>query len=88
MSDSLDLYDYRCRVAALYRERNSALQAGERPLVVLQRFREQRDHLFVHHSQSALDEQQRRVFTGLRYFPSNPAYRFEVAIDTQVEPIR
>jgi uncharacterized protein len=88
MSDYLDLYDYRCRVATMYRERNHALQAGEDAATVLQRFREQRDSLFAHHPQSALDEEQRQSFTGLRYFPYNPAFCFEVSIDTRVEPTR
>jgi uncharacterized protein len=88
MSDYLDLYDYRCRVAAMYRERNRALLAGEDAATVLQRFREQRDSLFAQHPQSALDEEQRKSFTGIRYFPYNPASCFEVTIDTQVEPVR
>ncbi len=86
MADYLALYDYRVRVAAFYRERNQALLAGEDAATVLQRFRAKRDQLFATHSQSALDEEQRREFQGLRYFPYNPAMRFAVTIDTQVEP--
>jgi uncharacterized protein len=86
MSAYLDLYDYRCRVAALYRERNSAFLAGEDALSVLERFRQGRENLFANHPQSALDEEQRRHFKGLRYFPYNPQMRFTVAIDTNVEP--
>src|SRR5436305_2611197 len=86
MSDYLDLYDYRCRVAAMYRERTRAIVAGEEPAAVLKRFREARDELFASHPQSALDEEQRRNFQGLRYFPYNPAMRFVVDIDTAVEP--
>jgi uncharacterized protein len=85
MSEYLDLYDYRCRVAAMYRERNRALTAGEDAASVLQRFREQRDELFAHHPQSALDEEQRGTFSGLRYFPYNPAACFEATLDTDVE---
>ena len=88
MSDYLALYDYRVRVAAFYRERNQALLAGEDAATVLQRFRAKRDQLFATHSQSALDEEQRRAFQGLRYFPYNPAMRFAVTIDTQVEPMQ
>src|SRR2546425_704679 len=40
MSDYLDLYDYRCRVAAMYRERTRATTAGEDAAVILQRFRD------------------------------------------------
>ena len=86
MSDYLDLYDYRCRVAAMYRERTQAIVAGEDPASVLERFRQARNDLFAHHSQSALDEEQRKHFQGLPYFPYNPAMRFVVDIDTNVEP--
>ena len=85
MSAYLDLYDYRNRVAAMYRERNRALENGEDAATVLQRFREQRDLLFAQHPQSALDEEQRRAFGGLRYFPYNPVCRFEAMLDTDVE---
>jgi len=86
MSDYLDLYDYRCRVAAMYRERMRATLAGEDAATVLQRFREARDGLFAHHPQSALDEEQRRHFRGLNYFPYNPATCVEAELDTNVDP--
>ena len=56
MPDFLDLYDYRRRVAAMYRERAEALQSGEDAALVLQRFRVARNALFATHPQSALDE--------------------------------
>src|SRR5690349_21094479 len=86
MSDYLDLYDYRCRVAAMYRERTRAIVAGENPATVLERFRDARNDLFAHHPQSALDEEQRQLFRRLYYFPYNPAMRFVADIDTAVEP--
>src|SRR6266581_3134998 len=88
MSDHLDLYDYRCRVAAMYRERTQGIITGVDPATVLQRFREARDELFSRHPQSALDEEQRRTFQGLSYFPYNPALSFVVDVDTDVEPMR
>ncbi|MBV9691632.1 MAG: DUF1684 domain-containing protein [Ktedonobacteraceae bacterium] len=88
MSDYLYLYDYRCRVAAMYQERNQAMLAGEDAEAVLQRFRAVRDELFATHPQSALDEEQRSTFTGLRYFPYNSSLRFIVDVETTVEPIR
>jgi uncharacterized protein (DUF1684 family) len=88
MSEYFELYDYRCRVAAIYRERNRAYLAGEDTEKIWQRFRETRDALFAHHPQSALDEEQRRHFQGLRYFPYNPAMVFTVEVDTNVEPVR
>jgi uncharacterized protein len=86
MPDYLDLYDYRSRVAAMYRERKRAILAGEDAATVLQRFREERDDLFAHHPQSALDEEQRQHFQGLRYFPYNPALGVIADVDTNVEP--
>ncbi len=88
MSDYLDLYDYRCRVADMYRMRRQATFAGEDAATVLQRFREARNELFVKHSQSALDVEQKRKFQGLRYFHYNPAMCVEADIDTGVEPVQ
>jgi len=83
MADYLDLYDYRCRMSAMYRERTQALAAGEDAKIVLQRFRRAKDALFAEHPQSALDEEQQRSFLGLRYFPYDPAY----CIPATLEPI-
>lgn len=88
MSDFLDLYDYRCRVAAMYRERTETYLAGEDAETVLQHFREARNDLCATHPQSALDEEQQRDFHGLPYFPYNPMLVFLVDIDTNVEPTR
>src|SRR5256714_5395233 len=87
MSEYLELYDYRCRVAAMYRERTQAYLEGEDDEGVLRHFREARDDLFANHPQSALDEEQRRNFRGLNYFPYNPAMLFIVEVDTDVEPV-
>jgi uncharacterized protein len=87
MSDYLDLYDYRCRMSALYRERSQAEVLGEGAITVLQRFRQGKDELFAHHPQSALDEAQRRHFQGLHYFPYHPAMRFSVVLEMMEEPI-
>ncbi|MDQ6662197.1 MAG: DUF1684 domain-containing protein, partial [Chloroflexota bacterium] len=88
MPDYLDLYDYRCHVAAMYRERNQAISTGEDASIVVERFRKTRDVLFASHPQSALDEEQRRTFQGLHYFPYTPDLCFSVEIDTDVEPRR
>jgi uncharacterized protein (DUF1684 family) len=84
VSDYLDLYDFRLRVAAMYRERNRALDAGADPLATHVVFRAERDDLFAHHPQSALSEEARAHFTGLSYFPYNPAVCVEGVIDTDV----
>ncbi|TMD58959.1 MAG: DUF1684 domain-containing protein, partial [Chloroflexi bacterium] len=81
----LDLYDYRHRVAAMYRERAEALQSGEDAALVLQRFRAARDALFATHPQSALDEEQRKQFERLRYFPYNPALSVTANVETAIE---
>ena len=87
MSDYLDLYDYRCRVAEMYRIRRQATLGGEDAATVLQRFRQSRDELFAKHSQSALDQVQKQKFQGLRYFPYNPSMCVESDIERDVEPL-
>ena len=86
MADYFDLYDYRRRVASMYRERNEAYLAGEDAVMNWRRFRKARNDLFAYHPQSALDEEQRRQFQGLPYFPYNPAMVVTVDVDTSVEP--
>lgn len=88
MSEYLELYDFRCRVAAMYRERNESLMSGANPVDVWERFRAVKDDLFAHHSQSPFDDEQRRNFQGLPYFPYNAEMRFIVDIDTNVEQTR
>ncbi|MBA2287958.1 MAG: DUF1684 domain-containing protein [Ktedonobacteraceae bacterium] len=88
MSDYIDLYDYRSQVAGLYRERNRAMLNGDDPATILRRFRAGRDDLFRGHPQSALDEEQRRTFTGLRYFPYHPALCVSAELDTSGEVTR
>jgi len=76
----LDLYNYRQQVATLYRERNRAVVRGDEPEAVLATFRRRRDDIFATHPHSALDEGQRERFTGLHYFPFNPAAVVEAAV--------
>jgi uncharacterized protein len=88
MSDYLDLYDYRTRVAEMYRTRKQATLDGEDASLVLQRFRGARDELFAKHSQSALDQEQKQKFQGLRYFPYNPAMCVVADIEKDIEPLQ
>lgn len=88
MSEYLELYDYRRIMAAMYRERNESLMAGVDSVAIWERFRIAKDELFARHPQSAFDEQQRLSFQSLPYFPHNPAMRFVVDIDTDVEQTR
>jgi uncharacterized protein (DUF1684 family) len=87
MSTYLELYDYRRRVAAMYAERRESLLAGENPEMVWRRFRFRRDELFREHPQSALDEEQRRSFQGLPYFPYERDFCVPARIETDVEPV-
>jgi uncharacterized protein (DUF1684 family) len=86
MSDYLDLYDYRTRVAEMYRTRRQATLNEEDAASVLQRFRESRNELFAKHSQSALDQEQKQKFEGLRYFTYSPAMCVEADIVRDFEP--
>jgi uncharacterized protein (DUF1684 family) len=47
-----------------------------------------RDDLLAHHPDSPLLPEDRAGFTGLRVAPYDPAYRFEVEVDPDVEPHR
>jgi uncharacterized protein (DUF1684 family) len=73
----LDLYDYRRHVASMYQQREAALRSGADELATLQQFRAQKDALFAHHPQSALNLEQRQRFTGLSYFPYDSHLRVE-----------
>ena len=86
MSDYFDLYDFRTRVAQMYYTRKQTTLAGEDGATILQRFRVSRDELFSSHPQSALDQEQKRQFHGLRYFPYNPSMSVEADVETDVEP--
>jgi uncharacterized protein (DUF1684 family) len=47
----------------------------------LAEFRRQKDEFFKHDPQSPLTREQKRKFTGLSYFPENPALRFDVEVE-------
>jgi uncharacterized protein len=73
----LDLYDWRLRVARMYRERDAAHRAGEDPAAVLARFRAAKDTLFAEHPQSPLEVEARAAFAGLSYFARDASLRME-----------
>ena len=77
----LDLYDYRNCVAAMYRERTSALIAGDDGLDVAMRFRTKKDSLFTNHPQSPMSSEERQTFQGLSYFPYDPAFSVEAILE-------
>lgn len=81
MSRYQDLLDYRRRVSALYAE----VRRGEAAEQSFETFQTVRNQLFARHSQSPLSETQRADFAGLEYFSYDPAYRFVLPLDLDVE---
>ena len=79
---SLTLLDWRRRVANLYAD----VRAAPTPAEGHQLWRAGRDRLFAEHPDSPLEPADRERFTGLPVAPYDPALRFEVALDTDVEP--
>ena len=55
----------------------------------LTEFRAEKDKFFASHPQSPLLPEQKKEFTGLNYFPENPALRLEVSVEefTEKDPI-
>ncbi|MDQ6918042.1 MAG: DUF1684 domain-containing protein [Candidatus Dormibacteraeota bacterium] len=74
-NDYLDLVDWRRRVGDLYRLRGP--RASEE-------FRRGKDELFRSHSQSPIDDPS--TFSGLDYFPVDPAYRTVAVLVPEAEP--
>jgi uncharacterized protein (DUF1684 family) len=83
----LDLFDYRQQILEQYRRRNRALQDGADPDQVLSEFRAERDRLFAHHPQSALNAADRDHFTGLSYYPYDAAARVESEVEPDLAPV-
>lgn len=83
---SLTLLDWRRRVAALYADYREAGSDGRAAAV--DRLRAGRDELFARHLDSPLDGPGRARFRRLPYAPYDPAWRFEVDVDTRVSPHR
>ncbi|MFQ5948020.1 MAG: DUF1684 domain-containing protein, partial [Acidimicrobiia bacterium] len=74
---TLALWDYRRRVAEIYRRVRSGPPGEEAWL----RWRRARDELFATHPQSAIEPEQRHRFAGLSYFPYDPTWRVEVHVE-------
>ncbi|AEB11436.1 DUF1684 domain-containing protein [Marinithermus hydrothermalis] len=80
--DELQLLDWRRRVHALYAE----VRAVRDPHAAWVRWRAERDRLFKTHPQSPLTPEQRAAFTGLEYFPYDPAWRVEGMVEPDPAP--
>lgn len=80
-SPFLELADWRRRVAAHYAtwRATSAIDPGSATAA----FRVARDELFQTHPQSPLPPEKRAGFAGLPYWPYDPGYRMEVALERE-----
>lgn len=74
---TLDLWDYRRRVHALY----AAVRSETPGESSWWRWREQRDLLFARHPQTALELEEREGFEGLEYFEYDPKWRLTAAVE-------
>jgi hypothetical protein len=75
---SLSLLYWRRTVAALYADVRA--NADRDPEITLARFRAGRNRLFGEHRDSPLPAAERAAFTGLPYWPHDPALRFEADV--------
>jgi hypothetical protein len=75
--DTLDLLEYRRIVAEMY----VAVRDGGNGARTWSHWRTDRDELFATHPQSPLSPQARDAFTGLPYFPYDPAWRVEATVE-------
>ena len=78
---SLDLLDWRRRVADLYAQVRAV--AASDPPGALARFREGRDELFGSHPESPIPAADRVGFAGLPWWPYDPAWRFEAPVQAR-----
>lgn len=75
--DTLDLLEYRRIVA----EMHAAVRDGGDDARTWSHWRTDRDELFAIHPQSALSPEARDAFSGLPYFPYDPAWRIEATVE-------
>lgn len=80
----ISLLGWRRAVSDLYRR----VRECDLPEQGAQLWREGRDRLFAEHPDSPLEPAAKATFTGLPYARYDPAYRFRVRIETDVEPAR
>jgi uncharacterized protein len=81
---SLTLLDWRRQVRDLY----AGVRADPDPVSAHEFWRTTRDQLFATHPDSPLLPGARAAFTGLNVAPYDPALRFEVTLDPDVEAHR
>jgi uncharacterized protein len=78
------LLDWRRRVAAIY----AGVRATPDPRAAHQAWQEARNVLLATHSESPVPAADRAAFGGVPVAPYDPALRFEVQVDTEIEPVR
>jgi uncharacterized protein (DUF1684 family) len=81
---ALNTADWRRRVFALYGDVRAATDGAEAHAI----WRAGRDELLARHAASPMPVEEREVFRGAQIGDYQPQLRFEVAIDTDVEPVR
>lgn len=81
---SLSLLDWRRQVAALYHD----VRTSKDPRQGHDLWRGTRDRLLAEHPDSPVPDDRRAQFAGVPVAPYDPAFRFEVRVDVDVEPIR
>jgi len=74
--DALDLLEYRRVVGEMY----AAVREGGGGAKTWSHWRTDRDELFAIHPQSALSPEAQDSFSGIPYFPYDPAWRIEAAV--------
>jgi uncharacterized protein len=79
----LTLLDWRRRVHAVYAKVRSATDLAHAHAL----WSAERDDLFAHHPQSPIAVDRRDAFTGVPVKVYDPAWRFELAVDTDVERV-
>lgn len=75
--DTLDLLEYRRIVGEMY----AAVRDGGGGARTWSHWRTDRDELFATHPQSALSPEAQDAFSGLPYFPYDPAWRLEATVE-------
>ena len=78
MSTTIDLWDWRRRIADLY----AAIRANANADDAWHHWSETRAELFRTHPQSPIEEARRTDYAGPRVFGYDPAFRFEVDLAT------
>lgn len=82
-----ELLDYRRSVSRIYAGARGETEGSPPDQAARsQRFRTERDALLNNHPQSPLSETDREHFSGLEYFAHDPALRFSLVVERDVEP--